>query len=105
MDLPAIVALLKQYSALGVSLVGVAFITSKMWWPYVSNLKIPFVKNNDGDDTDPSADVEDVEALHRLQKRGKRNNCAEYCAGLREVERNFFATKAPVTPPPAEVKT
>lgn len=104
MDLTAIVALLNQYSGLGLGLVGVAFVTSKHWLPYVAKLKLPFVANNDEDGTDPAEDVKDVEALHRLQKRGKRNKCAEYCAGLREVERNFFAAKAPQTPPPAEAK-
>lgn len=103
MNWSEIVALLNQYSGLGLGLVGVAFVTSKHWMPYVAKLKLPFVTNND-DGTDPAEDVKDVEALHRLQKRGKRNKCAEYCAGLREVERNFFATKAPVTPPPVEAK-
>ena len=89
MDWQLILTTLKQYSGLGISLAGLAVITSQYWWPYLSKLPLPSFKKSVAAD-DPKADISDVEALHLLQARAKRSNCPQLKKAVRDVEVNFF---------------
>lgn len=87
MDWLSLLATLKQYSSLGISLVGLAVITSQYWTPLLKGLKLPSFKPAVDD---PKADISDVEALHLLQARAKRSNCPALKKAVRDVEVCFF---------------
>ncbi len=96
MDLTTILAFLKQYSGLGVSLAGLLVITSSLWTPYLSKLKLPSFKKTGA--VDPQADLSDVEGLHLLQERAKRSNCPVLKKAVRDVEVNFWNHVDPQAP-------
>ncbi len=77
----------QQYSGLGISLAGLAVITSKYWTPYLSKLPLPSFKKSDA--VDPKADISDVEALHLLQARAKRSKCPVLQKAVRDLEVAF----------------